>query len=249
MCSLSIVGRIVLQLDSPIRLASVSKKIFWLTTCAWAIVIFAYYEANLTSEMTNGPRDHEIRSFQEAYELGYTVVLRNATFFQNVMSSAKKGTALNKLYEENSRIIQHDFKLEFKYLKSLLEDEKTLTFGELQYSENGPFTKVGEPLFLDDPVRTHLAIGMPIDSEFIELFEYYLLKMKMCGLLHQADRRQRFNSRPQGEAMQREMEVYPLGFQNLNFPFSSLALGVTLSLGFVLLESVSHAITRYWEEP
>ena len=68
-------------------------------TCLFGIVIFATYEADLTTRMTVKQREFPLRSFQDVLEAGKKLIVRTGTSQVSVLRNAKPGSTLNVMYE------------------------------------------------------------------------------------------------------------------------------------------------------
>ena len=68
-------------------------------TCLFGIVIFAMYEADLTTRMTVKPTDVPLRSFTDVYNSGKKLILRTGTAQVSLLRNANKGTGLNTIYK------------------------------------------------------------------------------------------------------------------------------------------------------
>ena len=93
-----------------------------------------------------------------------------------------------------------------------------------------PSTKA---LVLDDSISDYLAFGFQKDSEFVGLFNAFLLKLRQTGLLSKIY--QRWIPRDELETKTDETATV-LGFENLSFPFMGLLWGVGVAFAVGVVE-------------
>ena len=96
-----------------------------------------------------------------------------------------------------------------------------------------PSTKA---LKLEDSLKDHMAFAFQNDSEFVEVFNIFLLNLRQTGLLDKIY--QKWIPKSVEEADPDE-PVSPLGFENLSFPFLGLTWGALVAGLFVLIEMIN----------
>ena len=74
-----------------LKLFGTAPKIVVLAACLLSVLIFAHYNADLTSLMTSGPRSVKIESFEDALASGYRFFVWPETSFEALMKNAPKG--------------------------------------------------------------------------------------------------------------------------------------------------------------
>ena len=79
-------------------------------------------------------------------------------------------------------------------------------------------------------------------SEFREAFNYHLLKLSEHGILKRIYNRWPDTSRNEEFGI---AEAAILGFENLLFPFSSLAIGMVAAVVLAALEGLQTRMTRF----
>ena len=95
-------------------------------------------------------------------------------------------------------------------------------------------------LDLVDSPRASFALGFAKGSEFLEIFNHEILRMKEFGILGYELRS--LNSRVQNSAMKDEVnEAFALGFDSVVFPFAILAASVVAA---VLISIAENAMKR-----
>lgn len=84
-----------------------STKLLLLVTCSFGIVMFATYEADLTTKMTVTQQATPLRSFTDVYNTGKKLLVRKGTAQLAILRGAKEGQPLHKIYStmDDSNII------------------------------------------------------------------------------------------------------------------------------------------------
>ena len=135
-----------------------------------------------------------------------------------------------KEYLENSDPIG-EMKTVESYL-NLLSEPKTLFFGP---KEVAGLSDDLTALKLDDEIKTQAGLMLQKDSEFLQIFNYYVLKQFETGILKRI-------LHEQEEEVIGILEPEPLGYDNVVFLSAVLVGGICVSLILVLVESV----TQIW---
>ena len=119
----------MMQLSYPIKAVKISAKILLLVSGISMYLLFMYYSADLTTEMTTGPGLHPVRNFDDVIKGNYKVIVKEATGQSEEMKNAIPGTAKHKYYHDqmkgNSKAI---VKGQDDAIKMMNEDDKTLFF-------------------------------------------------------------------------------------------------------------------------
>ena len=87
---------------------------------------------------------------------------------------------------------------------------------------------------MDDSHYTYAGFGLPKDSEFIAIFNHYLLKARETGILNRLDLFH--NGQPDITIGLNDPEG--LGINNLMFPFSFLAASFVVSTTIAVIEKI-----------
>lgn len=77
--------RMLGQLDYPIKKEALTTKILFLFTAFFSFILFCFYTADLTSLMTTGPAPSQIRTFQDAFDAGMTLIINRGTATQTIL--------------------------------------------------------------------------------------------------------------------------------------------------------------------
>ena len=124
-------------------------------------------------------------------------------------------------------------------MKELLRDPKTLMYDITptlipSTSEEKVFTDQIFALEMDDSIYSRATIPLQKESEFLPLFNHYILKTMECGLLR------RLFIKYHADLFVKEnfemVEPDPLGFNSVMFVFISLGTGMCLSIPMVMAE-------------
>ena len=86
-----------------------------------------------------------------------------------------------------------------------------------------------------------LGFGLQMGSEFREVFNYHLLKLTEHGILKRIYNRWPDTSRNEEFGI---AEAATLGFENLLFPFSLLAMGMTAAVVLAAFEAIAKKMAR-----
>ena len=68
-------------------------------TCLFGIVIFASYEADLTTRMTVKEKPIQLKSFEDIYMHGNKILVRPGNVQYDFLQRAKPGSSLNKIFD------------------------------------------------------------------------------------------------------------------------------------------------------
>ena len=67
--------------------------------CLFGVLLFAMYEADLTTRMTVQPRDNPLRSFEDIYRSEYQLIVIAASAQAALLKDGKEGSIWRKLRE------------------------------------------------------------------------------------------------------------------------------------------------------
>ena len=119
----------MMQLSYPIKTVKISAKILLLVSGISMYLLFMYYSADLTTEMTTGAGQHPVRNFEDVINGDYKVIVKEATGQFEEMKNALPGTAKHKYFhsqmKDNPKSI---VKGQDEAIKMMNENDKTLFF-------------------------------------------------------------------------------------------------------------------------
>ena len=93
-------------------------------------------------------------------------------------------------------------------------------------------------LNLDDTIPDYLSFAFPQDSELVDVFNHFFLKLRQTGVLQRIS--ERWAPKTLYNAQQDALESGTvLGFENLSFPFVGLATGIISAAVISLIEQIT----------
>ena len=226
---LTLMARLFLQLgyDVPTTLRVASRMLLLISALTF-MLIFMYYESELTATMTSKPPKLGINSFEDVIGQEYTVVTQQANgLAEGFLKSAPKDSAMRWIYDNQYMALN-----DFKPLRRVLEMEKTLLWAPYSPFKTKPYEKRLVNLEIRETVVLYLSLVLQKDSEFTEVFNYHLLKMMENGKMEAMKLRWMTSSNQEfgiSNAIQ-------LGYENVMDPFACCALGVIVAAWMSLLE-------------
>ena len=103
---------IILSIYFGLKVKSVTTKLLLQMTCLFGIVIFASYEADLTTRMTIKQKAIPLRNFEDIYNSDKKIVVRQGNVQHDILMNAEEGSSLNKIYMamDDSQVLDLDCK-------------------------------------------------------------------------------------------------------------------------------------------
>ena len=225
-----------IQMGSHTNSEILAARLLTLTISMLTFVLFAYYTTDITSEMTSGAPDLPIKTFEDVVHYEYKVVTHNP-YYESILKSAKLGTAMNIVYNNHFEMKN----TELEGLEEVVKDPKTLYYEDkalVGTMMDGPSEKAllrqTFPLNMDDSVYASASLPLQKDSEFLQLFNHYILKAYETGFFKRLFRKYYIDLFIKENYEM--VEPQPLGFNNVVFLFLCLAAGICLSITMVLME-------------
>ena len=93
-------------------------------------------------------------------------------------------------------------------------------------------------LNLEDSISDYLSFAFPKGSEFVDLFNSFLVKLRQSGILTKINQKWAPVSNSK-EVMNTPESGTILGFENLSFPFNLLATGIIIGATVALVEKIN----------
>ena len=90
----------LIQMDSGYKETKFSSRLLFVFSSAFAYLMFAYYNAVLTSLMTSAAPKVTINSFRDVVEKELKVFVWRSSSAEQVLQNAPIGTNMNKAYED-----------------------------------------------------------------------------------------------------------------------------------------------------
>ena len=223
----------------------IGMKMLTLTASFLTLVIFIYYNGDITAEMTSGSSGIPIRNFGDVIRFGYSV-FATSPLYTSILSEAKPGSAKLKVYasmfEQFPYYYNNDPNFEHKKLISepknlwLTQKSTAAPTSDATMKEMALLSQL-TTLNMDDLGYVQLALAVQKDSEFLEMFNYFLLKEFEHGVFNRLDRE--YNSLLYRKEEYGMNEPQALGFNNIIFLFTGLGIGVSVALAIATLELLS----------
>ena len=218
-----------IQMGSHTTADKTAARIASLTLSILAFVIFAFYTTDITAEMTSGPPTIPVRNFDDIIRHDYKVIL-SSSYLKKILASEEPGTAKHTVYktyvEPRGKLMTMG-----EAFKELSMDPKTLYYSckcAMANKRARPYQKQLVAISLDDDGDAFSSFLLLRESEFLPLFNYYMLKLHEHGIEKWIYKRHHmvfFTNEQFGMT-----EVLPLGYDNVMFTFMCLGIGICISL-------------------
>ena len=244
--ALSMAFLYAIQSGSHTNSKKLAIRILTLTMSILTLLFFVFYTGDITAKMTSGPPDVPIRTFEDVIMNDYKVVTWSG-YYRRILAGSKEGSAKLEVYKNRFEYI-NDAK---EAKRAVLADPnlKTLLYArDIALIPRGtdPITKIqNNKLFvleMDDSVYTHAALALQKDSEFLQIFNHYILRALEGGdfkRLYYYSHKDLFVKENFGM-----IEPQPLRPNNVMFCFSWIGFGVILSVIIVMTESIKKIVTN-----
>ena len=180
---------------------------------------------------------------------GYKVVT-NSAYWEGFLSRARPGTAKNKVYRTQYERVPFSADDE-QILQMVADEEKTLYYANpsslIGHDRLTPSQKaLRNQLFalkMDDAIYGLSAHALKKDSEFLQLFNHYILKAVESGCFNRLHRKYfiDLNTKENFEMN----EAQPLGIENVMFCFICLSIGILVSFFKVMLELMMKKLSKH----
>ena len=234
--STAMVFLFVLQMGSHLNGKLWASRVLTLTVSFITFLLFQYICVDITSEMTSGPPEIPIRNFEDVLKSDYRVIVDDGGYYRGVLARSKPGSAKHEVYKRDIENLE-DMD-DFQAFKEVVSDRKTLFFGGLSNALTSPAGKqfpgqlIG--LNMDDSYWGMGGIPLLKGSEFVPLFNYYILK----ELEHGIQKRMYRKYHPEMFTNQQfsMLEPQPLGANNVLFLSTWLAFSICVSVGIAFAE-------------
>ena len=222
----TLVMRLFLQIGYDLSFKGIASRTLLMTAALCLNLLFIYYTMDLTATMTAGPPEVDIRSFEDAERLGYDVAIitGSGTMPYNLLKSAPNESAMQRVYKDAKYITRETNE---ELLRLIKGESKTLAF---HYSSR--FHKEVIKMDIIEATTLRQSISFQKDSEFFALFTHNIFKMQEIGLVGRIKNKHSVD--PDTEYGMSEPIV--LGYENIIFPFSWLALGIMIALALLVVE-------------
>ena len=261
------------QGSHPERRHMSAQRVLALTTSMLTLLVFIYYSNDITAKMTAGSPPIPVRTFDDVLERGYKVIVvgqHHPTLLRESKTGTAKHSVYKLFFEEDLGIIDKYFdamnqKTHEQFMEEggealpewydwtqenfvsavtqIINDPKTLW-----YCGNNCFPQAimeGKvvALDMDDTLKTWGGFYLRPNSEYLSVFNHYLLKAFETGILQKLDNFWNAETKPVFKIGINEPE--PLGINNVMFLFSLLGASIIISLVLATVENlVKKLMTR-----
>ena len=214
-----------------------AKRTLTFTAAMLTLFFFVCYSTDITGKMTFTGSEIPVRTFEDVIHHDYKVTMSNY-YTVNLLKRAKEGSAKREVfkkyihsesYEEALEMVTKDPKALFYAWEGVLVDEQTQKFQGEVYA-----------LKMDDATYSQNAIGLRKDSEFRQMFNYYLQKQIEHGINKRLYRNYHISLFVHEQFGMNEAQ--PMGLINTIFLFFILGTGIAASL---LIATVERLLKKY----
>ena len=222
-----------IQMEELLDTKNFATRILTLTTAMLTLLLWVYYTNDITAKMTSGPPEISVKNFEDVLHYEYRVVAWSRAIIDQLRDS-HPGTARLQVFYENffNDGIEDKKKYEIKmsiHEKMLDKESKTLLYAQrIAVIPKSTYEKflVDKiyPFKIDDSSYNLLGLGLQKDSEFLGIFNHYLLKEMESGLNMRARRSLQHSFYVNEQFEMREPQ--PLGSNNVMFLFILLGFGL-----------------------
>ena len=230
----------VLQMGEHTSVKKLAIRLLSMTMAMLTLIMFLYYNCDITAEMTSGPPEIPVKNFEDVLFYGYRVTTYSPNY-QRQLAAEEPGTAKHRVYEKylKEKELNNSMETVKAALTETLEDPKTLMYGNVGVIS--PYSRVDKELTAQfqtlkmiDASWSTFAIALQKDSELLQAFNYYILKQYEHGLIRRNHRHwypDYYTNEQYGMN-----EPYPLTWNNVIFLFYLLAVGMPISIVIAMME-------------
>ncbi len=214
-----------------------SKRVFFLVSVTYPIIVMAHFDAVLTSFLTVVSPPKVMESAFDVPGFGYRVVTLANSRASTAMKTAPPDSGWHVVYHSTMKGREDAFQLDLATLAQSAFDKprEVAIFGHQYFYVNEP--RLTPLVNLRDAFVDHFGLALQSDSEFLDLFSYNVVKLHSSGLVEFMVNKWMGRREPSDSCgCKRQEEAWVLGFANLFFPTAILLLGFILALVFICAE-------------
>ena len=242
---LTLVALYTIQMGDQTSSKHITPRFLTLTIAMLTLLLWIYYNCDITAEMTSGAPDIGVRNFEDVLTGNYKVVTTSG-HLESILRNAKPGSAKHRVYQTNYERTA-DWKTtmnEIVHNPKILYYQIALTL--LPPAQSPEWKNVTDRAFalkMDDEIIRFNALGFQLNSEFIEISNYYILKSMEAGLMK---RHYRNNHVALYTKEQFGMpEPGALSIDNVMFCFTCLAIGSCISVSMAIVERLRKIMEKF----
>ena len=210
------------------------------------LLMMIYYANDITAKMTAGPGEHPVKNFEDVLHHGYSVVVGSG-YYSLILGSSPKGSAKLKVYEMYLEPIKEEISAGTanlgKGLEEITTDSKVLLYGGTslsQYEVAKPYVQRIQMLNTDDNYLALASFILHKDSEFLPVFNHYIIKAFETGIFKRLFRSYHPTMYTNEEFGMLEPEA--LGANNVMFTSIGLVCGISAAMTIACIEFVTKKI-------
>ena len=232
--NIALLSQYSLQMGSHPNGRWLATRVLTLTASFITFLMFVYFCVDITAEMTAGPPEIPIKNFGDVIEHGYTVVV-DSLWRLDMLAGSEPGSAPHRIAKSYT-----ERKSDYLAMEAIMSDRKKLYFSTMSNAVTSPAGKqyAGQLISLNMDESYYHISTLPLlkGSEFLPLFNYYILKEHEHGII----KRLYHKYHPQMFTLEQFSmeEPQPLGANNVMFPFIWLAFGICVSFAIALAELI-----------
>ncbi len=242
--------RIILDLALPSDLDSISSvkcspsKLLFMTSALAYLLIWIHYESMLTSFMTAQPKIPKIGSLSDIFQSDYSVIIHLGTRHEEDLKSAPAGSPKRRIYDT---MIKDKPKSSYRHRKDVAKALQTNPFLAYYSSEHSQREVSGLIRITDlkDAPLTHSGLAFPKDSELVEFFNHFTIKMHQFGSFNFLKNKWIKSRLPHSVCKNTEESASALGYSNLILPTLFFWAGVFSAVFISLIETLSKIWTTF----
>ena len=157
-----------------------ASRMLTLTMSILTLLFFVFYTGDITAEMTSGPSDIPIGSFEDVIYHNYKVITASA-YYENILARSKPGSAMLEVFKSHFEGESH-YKNEDEVMKAMIRDSKALYYGSFKLIAKLVPTETHQEFSVqcDDCAYSLVALALQKDSEFLQIFNHHILKGCNC---------------------------------------------------------------------
>lgn len=230
--ALAMVFLFTLQMGSHTNSKQLAPRLLTLTMSILTLLFFVFYAGDITAKMTSGSPKIPINNFEDVIYFNYKVVT-TSPYYAHLLSTSKLGSAKRHVFDNHFEMKKDPDEV----VSEMIRNPKTLYFGPLSILKRRISTETHKAIALkiDDPVYGHAGLGLQKNSEFLPLFNHFILKGFENGILWGIWGAYYYQDPEENFEM---MEPQPLGLNNVMFCFISFGIGICVSIINVMIELI-----------
>ncbi len=207
------------------------ERLLLLTTSIGSFFLLTCYEGDVTATMTAGTRAPSLRSFQDVLDANYEIHSQGGTAYYDYFKNAQPDTIVYRIFEHY--LIDSNLR---EFVKEQLDNPSKAAFFTSIFTsvehKNSIFLKN-----LDGAVSTQLTFGLQKDSEFKDMFNFHLSRLKEAGVITTVIHKWLEEEKPDDLSKRIfQEEAMPLGYKNLFFPTMIMCIGISVCLVALCVE-------------